>query len=117
MCSSCYDIIPKDDAHHVSHHEGNSVTTHVYCEDCFAEIYDYLEERIHDCDTCTEKMREASYTEGNSSYCYDCLNKLTACRGCTDLVCFTCEHKRLLAQEARSLEETRLYHSNAQPHG
>ena len=119
VCSSCYDIIPKDDAHHVSHHEGDSVTTRVYCEDCFAEIYDYLAKRdkIHDCDTCTEKMREASYTEGNSSYCYDCLNKLTACRGCTDLVCFTCEHKRLLAQEARELEETRLYHSDAQPHG
>lgn len=116
-CSSCYDIIPKDDAHYVSEHEGNSVTTRVYCEDCFAEIYDYLGERIHDCDTCTEMMREASYTEGNSSYCYDCLNKLTACRWCTNPICFDCQHKRLLAQEARELEETRLYHSDAQPHG
>jgi len=117
ICPSCYDIIPKDDAHYVSHHERNSLTTRVYCEYCFAEIYDYLEGRIHDCDTCTEKMREASYTEGNEFYCYDCLHKLTACRWCTNPVCFTCEHKRLLAQEARSLEETRLYHSDAQPHG
>ncbi len=116
-CSSCYDIIPKDDAHYVSHHDGNSVTTRVYCEDCFAGIYDYLEERIHDCDTCTEKMRSASYAEGNASYCYDCLHKLTACRRCTNPVCFTCEHKRRLADYARSLEETRLYHSDAQPHG
>ena len=117
ICPSCYDIIPKDDAHYVSQHKGNSVTTRLYCEYCFAEIYDYLDERIHDCDTCTEEMRSASYTEGNSSYCYDCLHKLTACRWCTNPVCFTCEHKRLLAQEARSLEETRLYHSGAQPRG
>jgi len=118
-CSSCYDIIPKDDAHYVSRHEGNSVTTRIYCEDCFAEIYDCLEERdqIYDCDTCTEKMRSASYTEGNSSYCYDCLNKLTACRWCTNPICFDCQHKRLLAQEARELEEIRLYHSDAQPRG
>ncbi len=117
VCSSCYDIIPKDNAHHVSHHEGNSVTTRVYCEDCFAGIYDYLEERIHDCVTCTEKMRSASYAEGNASYCFDCLNKLTACRWCTNPVCFSCEHKKLLAKETRELEETRLYHSDAQPHG
>ena len=118
-CSSCYDSIPKDDAHYVSQHEGDSVTTRVYCEDCFHEVYDYLAKRdkIHDCDTCTPEMREASYTEGNEFYCYGCLHKLTACRWCTNPVCFTCEHKRLLAQEARSLEETRLYHSDAHPHG